>query len=58
MITELHSELASDNKAVKREAVRLCELMASTAAERLGLHLYGLVAATSAQVNAGAISVL
>jgi hypothetical protein len=58
LITELNVELASDDKATVAEAQRLCRLLSRRAAERLGLIVVGLQAASVAQIVLSSVTIL
>jgi hypothetical protein len=58
LVTELNAELASDDTATVAEAQRLCRLLSRRAAERLGLIVVGLQAASVAQIVLSCVTIV
>jgi hypothetical protein len=57
-ISELHAGLTSDDTETVEAAARLCRRLALRAAERLGLIIFGIQAATPPQVVMSSITVM
>jgi hypothetical protein len=58
MIAELQADLTGNDRERAQEAARICGLLSPLAAERLGLVLTGIQAATVPQVVTAAVAIL
>jgi hypothetical protein len=58
LIGDLNAELASDDKATVAEAQQLCRRLSKCAAQRLGLIVVGLQAATVPQIVMSSMTIL